>query len=70
VELEAIAEQVAGRKLAVRAVEVDAAGSSAPAAGDDPGRATLMARAAAEPAVQNMLDVFRAEIRDVEEIED
>ena len=70
VELEAIAERVAGRKLAVRAVEVDAAGSSAPAAGDDPGRATLMARAAAEPAVQNMLDVFRAEIRDVEEIED
>ena len=70
-ELEAIAERVAGRKLAVRAIEMEAQGASpAPAIGDDPGKATLLARAAAEPAVQNMLDVFRAEIRDVEEIED
>jgi DNA polymerase-3 subunit gamma/tau len=83
--LEQIAERVAGRKVAVVAVQSDgaAAASSAtapdtagkPASSSDPGQAAgqgstrdLKAEAMSSSAVQAMLDVFPAEIRDVEEM--
>ncbi|MBI3049831.1 MAG: DNA polymerase III subunit gamma/tau [Acidobacteria bacterium] len=79
--LEAAAERVAGRKITVSAVQ--AAGSPQPAeeppqpasaaqvekaAAAAPAQRDLKAEALASSAVQAMLDVFPAEIRDVEEM--
>jgi hypothetical protein len=77
--LEQIAERVAGRKVPVAAVQApapaevqgrtpaDAASKAADAAPGPPKR-DLKAEAMSSTAVQAMLDVFPAEIRDVEEM--
>ncbi|HEY7290191.1 MAG TPA: DNA polymerase III subunit gamma/tau [Vicinamibacterales bacterium] len=72
--LESIAQQATGRKLIVTAVQGE--GTTAPAADPKDGgkpepdrRAALKAQALADAGVQAMLEVFPAEIRDVEEIE-
>ena len=71
--LEQLAHSASGRKIVVKSVE--AAPAAAPAATPDPAAETtkksatdLRERARAEPAVQDMLDVFGGEIEDVEEI--
>ena len=77
--LEAAAEKIAGRKMSVVAVQADApataaslpivssAGSPAPADAPKEKR-DLKAEAMSSSTVQAMLDVFPAEIRDVEEM--
>jgi hypothetical protein len=69
--IEQLAHSASGRKIVVKSVE--AAVAPAPAA--DPAvdatkksATDLRERAKAEPAVQDMLDVFGGEIEDVEEI--
>jgi DNA polymerase III subunit gamma/tau len=74
--LESIAERLAGRKIPVVAVQLAAESASAdgsPDSGAAPsqdatGRRDLKAEAMSSTAVQAMLDVFPAEIRDVEEM--
>jgi DNA polymerase III subunit gamma/tau len=75
--LETTATQLAGRKMTVVATEgASGAGASAPAEGpastaappDGDKRAALREQALADSGVQAMLDVFAAEIRDVEEM--
>jgi DNA polymerase III subunit gamma/tau len=70
--LEQIASGVAGRKMTVRAAQVEAPVDTA-AAGEAPilpsKPADLKTTAMADSAVQAMLDVFPAEIENVEEIE-
>jgi DNA polymerase-3 subunit gamma/tau len=72
--LESTAERVAGRRMAVTAVQAAAApgaeqpAPAAPAKAEAPKR-DLKAEAMSSTAVQAMLDVFPAEIRDVEEME-
>jgi len=75
--LEAAAERVAGRRITVTAVQAQASAgpppppAAAPKAEDDAPAAAkrdLKAEALASSAVQAMLDVFPAEIRDVEEM--
>lgn len=72
--LEAAAERAAGRRIAVTAVQAqavpEAPSASAPAPAPAPASAArdLKAEAMASSAVQAMLDVFPAEIRDVEEM--
>ena len=74
--LEATAERLAGRKVAVVAVQSDGPPGQAPAAdaapppADPAAKRDLKAEAMTSSAVQAMLDVFPAEIRDVEEIKD
>ena len=75
--LETTAERVAGRKIAVTAVQT-AASATTPAAAQGPaappapakpaGARDLRAEALSSTAVQAMLEVFPAEIRDVEEM--
>jgi DNA polymerase III subunit gamma/tau len=66
--IEQLAQSASGRKIQVRTVE--AAAPMPPVAADGPQQrsADLKERARAEPAVQDMLDVFGGEIEDVEEI--
>jgi DNA polymerase-3 subunit gamma/tau len=71
--LEATAERIAGRKVSVLAQTSSAPEPPARSAGDPapsppPGARDLKAEAMATPAVQAMLEVFPAEIRDVEEM--
>ena len=72
--LESIARQVAGRKIGVAGVQGDAAepkAASPGAAGADAAatkKSALRAKALADAGVQAMLEVFPAEIRDVEEM--
>ena len=77
--LESTAERVAGRRIAVRAAQAASApeppAAGAPAATAEPEASPppaqtrdLKAEAMASSAVQAMLDVFPAEIRDVEEM--
>ena len=72
--LEQTAERVAGRKVAVIAIQADSgaatSGASEPASkpAEQGPRRDLRAEAMASSAVQAMLDVFPAEIRDVEEM--
>jgi hypothetical protein len=71
--LEAAAERLSGRKVSVVAVQSDPAPGEAPAATAPPAAADnakrdLKAEALSSSAVQAMLDVFPAEIRDVEEM--
>jgi len=76
--IEAAAERVAGRKLTVLAVQIEAGGAP-PANGAAPGETTpdastkgkkdLKAEAMSSAAVQAVLDVFPGEIKDVEELE-
>jgi DNA polymerase-3 subunit gamma/tau len=67
VELEAMAAQVAGGTVALRCVEGASTRPAAPTAGDL-AREQLRRQALEHPAVQATLEVFAAEIRDVEEI--
>jgi DNA polymerase-3 subunit gamma/tau len=71
--LEPIVERLAGRKVGIVAVQADGGAVPAPApavetAADQAGKRDLKSEAMASPAVQAMLDVFPAEIRDVEEM--
>ena len=70
--LESIALQVAGRKMTVGAIQGDAPAAapdaSPAAAADKEKKAALKEQALADPGVQSMLEVFAAEIRDVEEM--
>ena len=74
--IEAAAERLAGRKMTVRSIQVEggAAPSVPPATPADDsaaasnGRKDLKAEAMAAPAVQAVLEVFPAEIKDVEEL--
>ena len=77
--LESTAERLAGRKMTVLAVQADGPAAAAPAAaagapaapdaksGGD-GKRDLKAEALSSSAVQAMLEVFPAEIRDIEEM--
>jgi DNA polymerase-3 subunit gamma/tau len=72
--LEAAAQQIAGRRIAVAAVLADAAKNDKPdvnAAPADPAavkKSALREKALADAGVQALLEVFPAEIRDVEEM--
>jgi hypothetical protein len=71
--LEQLASEVAGRQVTIASTEEGGATApQAPAAGAEPGDrkkpADLKAEAMADAAVQAMLDVFPAEISDVEEM--
>ncbi len=77
--LEAMAQQVSGRKIAIASVQVDGAGAAAAnaPADADPAAASaakadrksaLKEQALKDSNVQAMLEVFPAEIRDVEEM--
>jgi len=74
--IEAAAERLAGRRMTVRSIQVEggAAPSVPPATPADDGAAAsngrkdLKAEAMAAPAVQAVLEVFPAEIKDVEEL--
>jgi DNA polymerase-3 subunit gamma/tau len=70
--LESVAQQAAGRRIAVTAVQLEAAPAPAAGPGEPPPppdrKAELRQQALAEPGIQAMLEVFPAEIRDVEEM--
>jgi DNA polymerase-3 subunit gamma/tau len=75
--LESIAQQVAGRRIAVSGVQADGGaaaaepaknGGQAAASGPDDKKSALREQAMADAGVQAMLEVFPAEIRDVEEM--
>jgi DNA polymerase-3 subunit gamma/tau len=69
--LERAAEALAGRRIPVKIVQLDAGSpaAEAPAKGDTSApKRDLKAEALSSTAVQAMLDVFPAEIRDVEEM--
>jgi DNA polymerase-3 subunit gamma/tau len=68
--LESLAEQVSGRRIALAGVQGEAAAapSDASAAADAEKKSALREQALADEGVQAMLEVFPAEIRDVEEI--
>jgi DNA polymerase-3 subunit gamma/tau len=66
-ELEAIAAQVSGGPVAIRTAEGTSTKPAPPDAGEE-ARARLRRQALEHPAVQATLEVFPAEIRDVEEI--
>jgi DNA polymerase-3 subunit gamma/tau len=73
--LETIAQQVAGRKIVVAAVQTEAAAAQSeggqPAGVDKKSadrKSALREQALADAGVQTMLEVFPAEIRDVEEM--
>jgi DNA polymerase-3 subunit gamma/tau len=68
--LESVATAAAGRKIAVTGVQGEAAGP-APVEAPPPGvdrKAALRERALADAGVQALLEVFPAEVRDVEEM--
>jgi hypothetical protein len=70
--LEALATRMAGRKISVlsdtSAKEPPADGSAAAQAADADRKSSLKEQALADAGVQAMLEVFPAEIRDVEEM--
>jgi DNA polymerase-3 subunit gamma/tau len=77
--LESIAQQIAGRKIAVSSAQASAAAAPPAGAPDEAGRKSeeagaaakktaLREQAMADAGVQALLEVFPAEIRDVEEI--
>ena len=73
--LETIAGQLSGRKMSIVAAEGTpppptrpGAGATAPQAAPDEKKAALREQALADSGVQAMLDVFAAEIKDVEEM--
>ena len=67
--LEATAQRVAGAPCQVLTIEVEAPAVAAPKTAGELAKDHLKQRAMSESAVQAMLDVFTAEIRDVEEID-
>ena len=78
--LESIAREITGRKMAMASVQVEAGAAAAPASADAPAgvkaleqqtaekKSALREQAFADAGVQTMLEVFSAEIRDVEEM--
>jgi hypothetical protein len=68
--LESTAQQASGRKITVAAVQQEAAPDPRSGAAPPPldRKAELRAQAMADAGVKAMLEVFPAEIRDVEEI--
>jgi DNA polymerase-3 subunit gamma/tau len=75
--LESIAQQVTGRRIAVTGVQADSGGAAAAPAKNggqaaagaaDDKKSALREQAMADAGVQAMLEVFPAEIRDVEEM--
>jgi hypothetical protein len=69
--LESVALKIAGRRIAVTAVHSEPPAAAAAAPAPDPQAAKqseLRERALADAGVQALLDVFPAEIRDVEEM--
>jgi hypothetical protein len=76
--LETLAQQVAGRRIAVMSVQLEAGAPAAPAATTPAAastdaakadrKAALKEQALADGSVQALLEVFPAEIRDVEEM--
>ena len=78
--IESAAQEVSGRKIAVTSVQSDPSGSAAPASPVDDAaqkasdkksadkKSALREQAMADAGVQTMLEVFPAEIRDVEEM--
>jgi DNA polymerase-3 subunit gamma/tau len=74
--LEQIAQQVAGRRIAVSGMQADPAAASQPPPGGEAvadtraadKKTALRDKALADAGVQTMLEVFPAEIRDVEEM--
>jgi DNA polymerase III subunit gamma/tau len=70
--LETIAQQLAGRRVTIAGVQIEAPAAPAPAGagGQKPAdkKAALREQALADAGVQTMLEVFPAEIRDVEEM--
>jgi hypothetical protein len=71
--LEAVAQRLAGRRMQVTSVQVQAdpapaAGAMKPADAASAAKRDLKAEALSSSGVQAMLDVFPAEIRDVEEM--
>jgi hypothetical protein len=67
--LETTAAALAGGPVSLVLVEVAAPAPGAAGPAIDQAKEQLKQRALAEPVVQTMLDVFTAEIRDVEEID-
>jgi DNA polymerase III subunit gamma/tau len=68
--IEAIASEVAGRKIAIKTIEGQPApGSAGGPTDDDRRRDELKRKALEQPNVQTVLDVFGAEIQEVEEID-
>ncbi|MEX2271088.1 MAG: DNA polymerase III subunit gamma/tau [Vicinamibacterales bacterium] len=68
--LEAIASEAAGRKIAIKTIEGQPApGSGGAASDEDRRKAELKRKALEQPNVQSVLDVFGAEIQEVEEID-
>ena len=69
--LESVAQQATGRRISIASVQAEAA---APAGGGEPAakpgdqKSALRQQALADQGVQTMLEVFPAEIRDVEEM--
>ena len=79
--LEGLAQQIAGRRMTVVGVQGESGGSLSPGSPGSPGSAgapvtngesnkksTLREQALADAGVQALLEVFPAEIRDVEEM--
>jgi DNA polymerase III gamma/tau subunit len=75
--LESLAQQVSGRRIAIASVQLDAGGAPSAAGPDGDAKAAaakgdrksaLREQALADPSVQALLEVFPAEIRDVEEM--
>jgi hypothetical protein len=69
--LESAAQKIAGRKITIAAVQTDApppTAETAPADAGVPDKSSLRQQAMADSGVQALLEVFPAEIRDVEEM--
>ena len=68
--LESVGQQVSGRKITFASMQVETPAASAPAEGQRASdkKSALREQALADAGVQAMLDVFTAEIRDVEEM--
>jgi DNA polymerase-3 subunit gamma/tau len=67
--LESAAHQASGRRIAVTSVQLEAVPAAPAGAPPSPDRkAELRQQALAEPGIQALLEVFPAEIRDVEEM--
>ena len=68
--LETLAQSVAGKRIPVSSVVADASSASAKPAepSAEQKKAALKERALADPGVQALLEVFPADIRDVEEV--
>jgi hypothetical protein len=69
--LETLAQQVSGRRIPVLSATVEASGAAQKtpeAVASEDKKAALKQRALADAGVQALLEVFPAEIRDVEEM--